>query len=426
MKFSIYTLGCKVNTYEAESVAGELCKKGYKRVKNNEKSDIALVFTCAVTASAAAKSRKVLHSIRRKNPDAVTVLIGCYAQMNDGRVDEADIIVGTGHKHEIPEIIEEYFQKKVKIREVDDMKNISFEPLLPESFYGHSRAALKIQDGCNQFCSYCIIPYLRGRERSMDPDMAVAEADRLSKNYPEIVLSGIHTGRYGREYNLTLSSLMRRILNETDIKRLRISSIEMTEVSDELIALMKEEPLRIARHLHIPLQSGSDSVLKRMHRPYDTDTYYNRVMEIRRQLPGVSISCDLMVGFPGESEQEFQETAAFIQKCAFSFLHVFPYSSRPGTPAAEMKDQVNDTVKKERAEKMIALSQQLYDAYQTRMVGHESDVITEHEKNGITPGHTSEYIPVVMKEKMPYGQYVHARMYAYRNHMMYAEKMDRK
>ena len=299
MRFSICNLGCKVNAYEAESVASLLEKKGWQRVPFDEEADAALIFTCAVTNTAAAKSRKMMHRIKNNWPNCITAMVGCYAQIDDGMLEEAEIIVGSSHKKSLPLYLEEYLETREKIRILDDLKETPFEFLSADGFDSRARAYLKIQDGCNQFCAYCVIPYVRGRERSMAPEAAVKEAVRISKDYKEIVLTGIHTGRYGREYNVTLAELMERILDQAeDLKRLRISSIEVTELDDHLISLMKGTD-RIARHLHIPLQAGSDEILKSMGRPYTTDEYYEKIEWIREQMPGISISCDLITGFPG-------------------------------------------------------------------------------------------------------------------------------
>ena len=311
MKFSVCNLGCKVNTFEAESIAMQMEKRGWERTDFEGPADAVLIFTCAVTNMAAQKSRKMMHRARRLNQKAVIAMIGCYAEVDEGLIDDAEIIVGTREKKHVPDLIEKYLQDGQKIHLVGGLENIPFDDMETEQFENRTRAYLKVQDGCNQFCSYCVIPYARGRERSMAPDKVVREASLLAENYPEIVLAGIHTGRYGREYGVSLSQLMRRILQEVPaLERLRISSIEMTEIDDDLIDLLQSEP-RVARHLHIPLQSGCDSVLKRMKRPYDTQMYFDKISEIRAMVPDVAISCDLIVGFPGETEEEFAETFAF-------------------------------------------------------------------------------------------------------------------
>lgn len=423
MKFCIENLGCKVNAFEAEAIAELLQKDGYQRVKFEEEPDITIVFTCAVTNTAASKSRKILHRAKRIKEDEIVALVGCYVQVDDGLVDDADILVGTKNKNKLPYYIQQYVKDHKKIKDVEVLENITFDNFSSSVLDSKARCDLKIQDGCNQFCSYCVIPYARGRERSMEPSLAVQEAKKLSKRYNEIVLTGIHTGRYGKEYGYTLAKLLKELLDHTSEVRYRISSIEVTEVTDELIQVIKEND-RICRFLHIPLQSGSDSVLKRMRRPYDTEEYYAKIEKIRKELPNISISTDLIVGFPNETDEEFNETYAFLEKCNFSFLHVFPYSLREGTVAANMPCQIQPSIKKERAKKCITLSEQLYDAYQLSQVGKEADIIAEYVKETYSTGHTSEYIPVRIEEKLIHGQKYHVVLERYEDHQMFARKVD--
>lgn len=422
MKFTICNLGCKVNACEAESIAEALERKGWQRTEEEANSDAVLIFTCAVTNTAAAKSRKQVHKAMRLNPEAVLVAVGCYAQLNDGLLKDAAILVGSSHKQEIPAYIEQYQKDHQKICVLDDLQKVSFEELPIDHFENHSRGVLKIQDGCDQFCSYCVIPYVRGRERSLAPDEVVASAKKIAQVHSEIVLTGIHTGRYGKEYGVTLAQLMKRILQEVpSLKRLRISSIEISEISDELIQVMKEEP-RIARHLHIPLQSGCDAILKKMNRPYDIKAYYARIEQIRKEIPDIAISCDIIVGFPGESDAMFAETYSFLKKCSFSFLHVFPYSLREGTKAAEMPCQIDPQTKKKRVDACTALSLALSDAYQQSKVGALAEVITELPQDGDTPGHTSDYIPVRIRQALyPRGSLVKVRLKQYLDHQMIGE-----
>lgn len=422
MKFSIVNLGCKVNAFEAEAVASQLVSDGYERVSFEEDPDITIIFTCAVTNTAAQKSRKILHRAKRIKENEITCVVGCYVQVNDGLMNEADILVGTANKARIPNYIDQFVKERKQIRDIQVLENVPFDGLKSSLEDSKARCDLKIQDGCNQFCSFCVIPYARGRERSMHPDLVIAEAKRLSQKYKEIVLTGIHTGRYGKEYNCTLAQLLKRLLEETEGCRYRISSIEITEVTDELIALMKEHA-RIASFLHIPLQSGSDSVLKRMRRPYDTAYYYDRIVKIRNALPDVCISTDLITGFPQETDAEFQETYAFLQKCQFAFLHVFPYSSRQGTAAADMPCQIDTKVKKERANQCIDLSEQLYDRYQISRLHSEADIIAEWVKDGYTTGHTSDYIPVRINEELIHGNLYHVILEKFEDHQMYARKV---
>ncbi|NCB33912.1 MAG: tRNA (N(6)-L-threonylcarbamoyladenosine(37)-C(2))-methylthiotransferase MtaB [Erysipelotrichia bacterium] len=378
MKFKVVNLGCKVNAYEAESVAALMEQNGFVRAIGTEKADAVLIFTCAVTNTAAQKSRQMMHRARRENPDAVIAAIGCYAEIDPGALSDADVLVGSANKNRIPEYISSYMKSHEKYSEIADLKHpIPFETLHMDHFEDQTRAYLKIQDGCNQFCSYCIIPYARGRERSMNPEEAVKEAVRLSQSHHEIVLAGIHTGRYGREYNVSLGELMQRMLNAApSLQRLRISSIEMTELDQNFLNLYANEP-RIARHLHIPLQSGSDTVLARMNRPYDTEAYYDKIMTIREQAEDTSVSADVIVGFPGETDAEFEEALSFIRHCHLSFLHVFPYSMRQGTKAADMPQQIPAEVKKMRTRKMMDLSEELYGEYLDQWIGRTASVLIE-------------------------------------------------
>ena len=404
MKFSICNLGCKVNAYEAESCAYALEQKGFERTDFDQPADISLIFTCAVTNTAAAKSRKMMHRIRRMNPDCVIAMVGCYAQIDAAAMTDAQIVIGTKYKKDLAGFVTEYLRTGERIVKVEDLKDIAFEAMAPVRFENRARAFLKVQDGCNQFCSYCVIPYARGRERSMNPQEVIQAARQITKTHQEIVLTGIHTGRYGREYRMSLEDLIRMLLKEADgLKRLRISSIEITEISDGLLQLMQENPV-IARHLHIPLQSGSTEILKAMHRPYTADEFLERLAEIR-QIVGddVSISTDVIAGFPGESEENFAEMLDTIAQSAFSFLHVFPFSPRSGTPAAAMKNQISAEVKKERVSRLLAESKAMYQTYMNRFIGSEAEVLTEECRDGYTTGHTSNYIPVLIKGESEHG-----------------------
>lgn len=423
MKFSVTNLGCKVNAFETESIADMLEKAGYERSDDPSGNDICIIFTCAVTNTAAAKSRQMIHRAKRSNPDGILVVAGCYAQIDPDALDSADILVGSTDKMKIPAYIGDYLEKHQKIRGGSDLENAGFEPMTVDRFARQTRAYLRIQDGCNQFCSYCIIPYARGRERSMTPDMAVQEAVRLSQSHKEIVLTGIHTGRYGREYGVSLAQLMKRMLNAApELERLRISSIEITELDDEFVSLMKEEK-RIARHLHIPLQAGSDRILELMRRPYDTAGYYARMEEIRNAVEDLSVSCDLMTGFPSETEQEHRDALAFARKCRFSFMHVFPYSAREGTPAAGMADQIDPQIKKRRASECLELSGSLYDAYKDTWTGRQAEVICETFRNGYTRGYTSQYLPVQIEGREEPGTLLKVLLTERRGHMMYGKKV---
>ena len=400
--FAIATLGCKVNTYESQGYESALLDKGYEEVSFKDKADIYIINTCAVTNTAGAKSRQKIHQAHAANPNAIIAVVGCYVQTSKDAMEameHVDIIVGSDGKSQLADMIEHaliHRDKQIMLHDVRQVK--AFEALPIHKFEHQTRAFLKIQDGCNQFCSYCIIPYARGAERSLKEEEALRVATDLVKNgHLEIVLSGIHTGRYGRDIHTNLLHLMKRMVNEIDgLKRIRISSIEMNELSDELLMYMKEEP-KIARHLHIPIQTANNTVLKNMNRPYDVEWFKQRVAYIRSLMPDISISTDVITGFPQESEEEFADTMKNIKEINFSFLHVFPFSKRDNTVAAKMSGHIENKVKKERAGKLIEISKELYDNYKERFIGKEVDVLLEKMEDGYLFGHTIEYLPVYVK-----------------------------
>ena len=420
MKFELINLGCKVNAFETEAVGQQLERTGLVRADGKEPADVTVIFTCAVTNTAAAKSRKMIHRARRKNPQAVIAVAGCYAQIEPEALKEADILIGTAHKQYLGEYISRYLNDHVPVRDVGDLKNVCFEPLPLDSFSQRTRAFLRIQDGCDQYCAYCVIPFARGHERSMDPDQVIAEVRKLSRYHKELVLAGIHTGRYGREYHMTLTDLLKRILSEvSDLPRIRISSIEVTELSDEFVDLFCREP-RIAKHLHIPLQSGSDAVLKRMGRPYTADEYYRKLEEIRSYVPDVSVSADLMTGFPGETDERFAETLSFLDRCRFSFLHVFPFSVRKGTAAEEMDGQVAPEIRKQRAAVCLKRSEAYYEAYAKSMIGRDVQVLMETEHSG----YTGEYLNVTLAGSYRQGELIHAVITEVKDGIVYAGERE--
>ena len=407
MKFKMFTLGCKVNAYESDALKELFLKKGFQEGIDcsNDEIDVVTLNTCSVTSVSDQKSRQHIRKLVKEYPNAVIVVMGCYSQMSSdfvSTIEGVDIIVGTNNRHLIPELVEKYLETKKQINIVEKKRrDFSFETSLLTSFSGNTRAYLKIQDGCNNFCSYCIIPYARGQLRSRPKDEVLNEVSALVNNgYKEIVLTGIHTGKYGEDFpSYTCSNLLKDILDlKPTIERLRISSIEQGEINDDILQLLKDKP-QIANHFHIPLQSGSDSVLKRMNRKYLTDEFYEKLCKIRKIKEDVCISTDVIVGFPGETEEEFNETYEFIKKCEFAFLHVFPFSARSGTPAAKMEHQVDPQVKKERVHKLLALSAQLQNKYQSKFIGKELDVLFEEydEQTKTYRGHSSNYIMVHKK-----------------------------
>ena len=400
MKFSICNLGCKVNNYEANWYSQELSAKYQEVPFGDEFADIYIINSCTVTNIAGSKSRQMMHKARKLNKDAVICVVGCYAQMEyeaSGIFDDCQILIGSNHKKELPELIDRYLETGERIVMVDSLDQCPYEEMLLEQF-NQTRAYLKIQDGCNQFCSYCVIPFARGRERCLNADTAVEIAARLVKNgHKELVLTGIHTGRYKYE-NTDLTGLIRRLLNEVDgLERLRISSIEVTEITDELIELIASDG-RVARHLHIPLQSGYDKTLKEMHRPYTTAQFQHCIDKIREKVSDISISTDVIVGFPGESDEDFHHTYEFIKNSGMSFLHVFPYAAKNHTVAAKMKNQVNGTVKKQRVAELTKLSGELYNEFISRFSGKSGYVLFERNRDNSWVGHNSEYVEVHVNE----------------------------
>lgn len=393
--FAIHTLGCKVNAYESEGYIDGLIKLGMQQVDFKEFADIYIINTCAVTNTAASKSRQRIHAAKRRNPNAIICVVGCLAQTANEQID-ANIVIGSSGKKELPNRIVEYLKNHQDRNYVADMHLINeFEAISVNAFKSQTRAFLKVQDGCNQYCSYCIIPYARGKERSLPLKEAILNAQALvSHGHKEIVLSGIHTGRYGHDINSSLYELVKNLCLIDGLERIRLSSIEMNEISDEFLELMKREN-KIARHLHIPVQSCSDRILKLMHRPYTMSQFKKRIFEIRRMFPDISISTDLIMGFPDEREEDVVETLKNIEEINFSFMHIFPFSKRDGTKACLIPNHLNNAEKKNRVHRASILSKKHYNKYKQKFVGKDVNVLFEYEKDGYLFGHTSEYVPVM-------------------------------
>lgn len=402
---AFHTLGCKVNHYETESIWQLFEKDGYERKEFETAADVYVINTCTVTNTGDKKSRQVIRRAIRQNPNAVICVTGCYAQTSPAEVmaiPGVDIVVGTQDREKMLGYIEEYKAEREPINGVSNiMKARVYEELDVPAFTDRTRASLKIQEGCNNFCTFCIIPWARGLLRSRKPESVLAQAQQLvDAGYKEIVLTGIHTAGYGedmKEYNF--AQLLRDLEHKvTGIKRLRISSIEASQVTDEVIEVIDQSTI-IARHLHIPLQSGSDTVLKRMRRKYTTAFFAEKIEKLRKALPDFALTSDVIVGFPGETEEEYMETYAFIQDVRFSELHVFPYSQRTGTPAAKMDNQVPDDLKHNRVKKLISLSNQLAKEYASRYENEVLEVIPEepYKKDATTGyyvGYTDNYLKV--------------------------------
>lgn len=386
---AFHTLGCKVNHYETEAIWQLFKEADYERVDFETNADVFVINTCTVTNTGDKKSRQVIRRAIRQNPEAVVCVTGCYAQTSPAEIMEipgVDVVVGTQDRTKLIGYIEAFKKERQPINGVGNiMKNRTYEELEVPYFTDRTRASLKIQEGCNNFCTFCIIPWARGLMRSRDPEKVIEQAIKLvDTGYKEIVLTGIHTGGYGqdlKDYNL--AQLLRDLETVNGLERIRISSIEASQLTDEVISVI-ERSEKVVRHLHIPLQSGSDSVLKRMRRKYTMAHFSERLTRLHEALPGLAVTSDVIVGFPGETEEEFQETYDFIVDHQFSELHVFPYSSRIGTPAARMDNQVDENIKNERVHRLINLSDQLAKAYASKFDHEVLEVIPEEA--GSTPG----------------------------------------
>lgn len=393
MKVGIYTLGCKVNTYESEYVASLFKEKGYNVLGFDDVCDIYVINTCTVTNQSDSKSRKIINQAIRKNPHACIVAMGCFIEANkDIELDGVDILIGNKDKSKVVDLVEEYFNHKNKIINLYSDLGTEFEDMEIKTFEGRTRAFVKIQDGCENFCNYCIIPYVRGKCRSKRKIKVIEEITNLVENgYKEIVLTGIHTGNYGRDLNTDFAALLKEIVKIPGLYRLRISSIEITELTEEVLDIIEKNDI-IANHLHIPLQAGSDEILKLMNRKYDTEYFKNKIKEIRRIRPNISITTDVIVGFPGETDELFRKSFDFCQKIGFSKIHVFPYSIRKGTPASIFLNQVDSKVKKERAKELIELSNVLEIKYMETFINQKTEVLIEQTKDNYSYGHTSNYL----------------------------------
>ena len=406
--FTYISLGCKVNNYECSALVDALIKEGY--VLDDTNPDVAFINTCSVTATADQKSRQHIRKLRTLYPNAIIVVMGCYAQGNHNFIFneiKPDIIVGTSNRNKIVDYIKEFEKTRVAIDATENSpRTFSYEDLGIVNYQENVRAYLKIEDGCDNFCSYCIIPYRRGKARSRDKESILLEAnDLLSKGYKEIVLTGINVSYYGQDLQEeSFTKLVDALLKNKNLYRLRISSIEESDIDEGLISLFKKDNL--AKHIHVPLQSGSDTVLKRMNRKYLTSEFLAKMNMIRELAPDVALTTDVIVGFPGETEEEFFETYNFIKKCGFAMLHVFPYSSREGTVAARMNNQIDPKTKKERCLKLIELSNELWDKYTNKYINQEVEVLVEQydKKNKWNIGHTSNYLEVIIPgEPIPVG-----------------------
>ncbi|MBR2139033.1 MAG: tRNA (N(6)-L-threonylcarbamoyladenosine(37)-C(2))-methylthiotransferase MtaB [Bacilli bacterium] len=396
-KFLIKSLGCKVNAYESEFVRNLLLDNNYEEVSEN--ADICIINTCTVTNTADNKSKQTINNIKKNNPNAIVVAMGCFCQFKNTEVEnliDAEIIVGNKDKSKILDYIEEYEKTNQRIIKFYDMEKIEFEDMEIKRFTHHKRAFIKIEDGCNNFCSYCIIPYVRGRVRSKDFNKVIIEVGDLAlSGHKEIVLSGIHTGQYYSDKK-RLSDLINKISENEGIKRIRLSSVEIVEFDEGMMNILKNND-KFVSHLHIPLQAGSNEVLKAMNRRYTKEEFLEKVEEIKSIRKDISLSTDVIVGFPGETEENFLETLDTCRKVGFSKIHVFPYSDRNGTVASRMKNKVDGNVKKDRVKRLMELSDELEREYFEKFIGKEVEVLVEEEKENIYFGFTDNYIPIKLK-----------------------------
>ena len=374
---------------------------GYQEVDFKQVADVYVINTCTVTNTGDSKSRQMIRKAIRKNPKATICVVGCYSQTAPEEIEKIEgvgVVLGTQYRSDIVKYVDEHLETGEMVIKVDNVMNLrKFEDLNIDRFK-NTRAFLKIQDGCNNFCTYCIIPYARGRVRSRQKESVLNQAQRLVDNgYVEIVLTGIHTAGYGEDLDdYSFYELLVDLVKIKGLKRLRISSIETSQISDEIIDLIGSNEI-IVDHLHVPLQAGSDATLKRMNRKYTTAEYLEKINKIRSYLPNIAFTTDVIVGFPGETDEEFEETYNFIKQVNYSELHVFPYSPRKNTPAAKMKDQVNDQIKHERANRLLQLSKELNHEFALKQIGKTLKVLFEKRDGEYLIGHAGDYLKVKVK-----------------------------
>ena len=409
------TLGCKVNQYETNAMAQKFLEKGYQILEENdenveEKPDVCIINTCTVTNMSDRKSRQMLRRMKEKNPDTVVVAVGCYAQVAKeelSKIPEIDLVLGNNEKVEIVKYVEEYLKENVKNIDIEDvMQSRKFSDFGNITFSEKTRAVIKIQDGCDRFCSYCIIPYARGRVRSRKPESIISEISEIAKKgIKEVVITGMHIASYGKDYamskdekikNYRLIDLLEKINEIEGIERIRLGSIEPLLITEEFVERL-EKLEKICHHFHLSLQSGCDETLKRMNRRYTTEQFKTIVELLRKTYKDVNLTTDIIVGFPGETEEEFTKTYEFLKEIKFYKMHVFKYSPRKGTKAAVMKNQVPGDIKEERSKKLIELSNENEFQYNSTYIGKNVKVLFEEEKVGVYKGHTQNYIMVYCK-----------------------------
>ena len=405
MKAGILTLGCKVNMYESEFVANLLKSNGFEICDFHDVCDVYIINTCTVTNTSDIKSRKMIRQAIRNNPDACVVAMGCFIEANKNyQIPGLDIVIGNKDKSKIVELIHQYFEKKNIIKDLYSNRFTEFEDMYIKEFPGRTRAFVKIQDGCDNFCSYCIIPFVRGKCRSKDKDKVISEInDLVSNGYQEVVLTGIHTGNYGYDKDYDFADLLSEVVKIEGLKRLRISSIEITELNDRVL-IIKDNDV-IVDHLHIPMQAGSDEILKLMNRKYDLDYYFKKIEQIRKIRPMISITTDVIVGFPGEDEKLFEKTIETCKKIGFAKIHVFPFSLRNGTKAEELPNHLSNEEKKKRSRKLLEVSKELENNYFSKFIGKSGSVLIEQYKDGYSYGHTGNFLNIKIEGKLEHNKF---------------------
>lgn len=398
-KVGFTTLGCKVNQYDTDAMKGLFLKAGYEAVEFEELADIYVINTCSVTHVGERKSRQLIRQAKRRNEDAIIVVTGCYAQLDPeaiSAIEGVNLVIGTNNRQNVVNMVEELQSTEAQINAVTNiMQESNFEEM---TLYGDAvekaRAFMKIQEGCDNFCTFCIIPFTRGKLKSrLLPDIIKEARQLVEFGYKEIVLTGIHLGNYGVDLkdDINLSDVVKALLEIKGLERIRLGSIESVEVSDELIKLMINDK-RVCAHLHLPLQSGCDRILKKMYRHYNLAEFENLLNTLRKSIPNLAITTDIIVGFPGETDADFEETIQSVKKFGFTHIHAFPYSMREGTPAAKMKEQVPMSVKKARVAVLNKLAKETLAEYGKQIIGTKATILIEQEKDGYYLGFTDEYI----------------------------------
>lgn len=430
MLVAFHTLGCKVNQYESHAMRRILEQAGYQTTEfgtTDALPDVLVINSCTVTGESDRKLRQFLRRCRRQVPNGILVLTGCMPQAYPdmaAALEEADIVLGNASRKDILPRLEQYLMHRERIVDIPP-HDATYEPLDIDDFQGRTRAFIKIQDGCNRFCSYCIIPYARGRVRSRNPEEITAELERLAaKGYKEVVLVGINLTAYGQDNGLTIADAVDAACAVEGIERVRLGSLEPDFITDETIARMKAQP-KLCPQFHLALQSGCDATLKRMNRHYSTAEYADLCQRLRRHFPDCALTTDVMVGFPGETEEEFEASCRFVEEIAFSRVHVFAYSRRPGTQADRFPDQVDNAEKARRSKQMIALCRSTAEAYAKRYVGMTLPILLEtHYPDGTIDGHTDTYLTVRVKTDKSSGELINARILSRKGEELYGEEIQ--